>query len=84
MITESIIVAIISSITTIIGVLVVNRRENNKKKYEQEKWSDHIDEEIISIKKKLDMHNHYAEKFGDIEKAIVGMSKDIEYLRERS
>lgn len=83
MITE-IIVTLISSITTIIGVILVNKRENDKKRHEQDKWSEHIDDEIRTIKKKLDTHNHYAEKFGDIEKAIVGISKDIEYLRERS
>lgn len=83
MISESIIVAIISSITTILGILVVNHRENNKKKYDQERWSEHIDNEIVSIKTKLDTHNHYAEKFGEIEKAIIGIKKDIEYLKER-
>ena len=34
------------------------------------------------IEKKLDEHNKYAEKLGSIEKALVSMQKDIEYLRK--
>lgn len=39
-------------------------------------------EEMQEIKKRLDQHNHYAEKIGDIDKSIVSIKKDIEYLRK--
>ena len=35
------------------------------------------------IKKRLDKHNAYAEKFAKTEKAMVSLQKDIEYLKER-
>ena len=83
MLTESIIVAIISSITTITGVILVNKRENAKYNQEKARWSQHIDDEINSIKKKLDTHNHYAEKFGEIEKSIVRIDTTLISLKEK-
>lgn len=42
-------------------------------------------DEQVEIKKRLDQHNGYAEKFAETKTAIVAMQKDIEYLRnERS
>lgn len=38
--------------------------------------------EMDGIKKRLDVHNKYAEKFGDIELSLTAIKKDIEYLRK--
>ena len=38
--------------------------------------------EMNEIKKRLDEHNRYAEKFGDIEKTLISIKKDIEYFRK--
>lgn len=40
--------------------------------------------EMDGIKKRLDVHNKYAEKFSDIEKSMVSIKKDIEYIRKES
>jgi hypothetical protein len=71
MITESIIVAIITGITTITGSYLVNRKDINKEKIERAKREENIDSRLKTIEKKLDEHNHYAQKFGEIEKSIV-------------
>lgn len=42
------------------------------------------EERMRAIEKKLDEHNHYAEKLGSIEKSMVAMQKDIEYLRKEA
>ena len=71
MITESIIVAIITGITTISGSYLVNRKDINKEKIERAKREENIDSRLKTIEKKLDEHNDYAQKFGEIEKSIV-------------
>ena len=39
--------------------------------------------EMNEIKKRLDIHNGYAEKFGTISQSLIALSKDVEYLRKR-
>lgn len=41
-----------------------------------------IFEEMRQIKTRLDEHNSYADKIGSIEKSIISIKKDIEYLRK--
>ena len=38
--------------------------------------------EMDGIKKRLDTHNKYAEKFTSIDTTLIAMQKDIEYLRK--
>lgn len=71
MITEAVIIAIITGITTISGSYLVNRKDINKEKIERAKREENIDHRLKTIEKKLDEHNHYAQKFGEIEKSIV-------------
>lgn len=42
----------------------------------------YIGNRLTKIEKKLDEHNHYAEKFGEVKADITGIKKDIEYLRK--
>ena len=84
-----IVVAIITLFGTVIGIIVgyvgrSKRQSINDAKREQEQ-ADHFDkifDEMNEIKKRLDTHNRYAEKFGDIEKSIISIRKDIEYIRK--
>jgi hypothetical protein len=36
----------------------------------------------MSIEAKLDIHNGYADKFGDIAVALAELRTDVKYLRE--
>lgn len=49
---------------------------------EQSDMFSKIFEEMQQIKTRLDEHNNYAEKIGRIEKSIISIKKDIEYLRK--
>lgn len=42
----------------------------------------YIGNRLSKIEKKLDEHNHYAERFGEVKVDITSMKKDIEYLRK--
>lgn len=86
MITENIIVALITGILAVIGSVASNivliskksRQDAIKDAERETRQSMRLD----SIEKKLDIHNGYAEKFGDIQKDIAVVKKDIEYLRK--
>ena len=72
-------IAIVSGITafiTAIGVLIVNIMQNRKTGYL-------IEYRMGNVERKLDEHNSYASRFGEIEKAIVAIQKDIEYMKGR-
>lgn len=86
-----IIIAVIGLIGTVIGAVLgyVSKSkkqaiEDAKREQQQNDQFNKIFEEMNIIKKKLDEHNHYAEKFGEIEKSIVSIKKDIEYIRKEN
>lgn len=56
--------------------------EDARLNQEQKDMYNFIKNEIEEVKKRLDTHNHYAEKFGSIEKTIVIMQADIKYIKD--
>ena len=84
-----ILAACISLIGVIIGAVLgyVSRSKKQsivdaQREQAQSDKFDMIISEMTAIKKRLDEHNKYAEKFGDIEVAITSIKKDIEYIRK--
>ena len=84
-----IIVAIIALIGTILGFVsgIIYRSKKQaivdaRREQEQKDNFKQLFDEMAGIKRRLDEHNHYAEKFGSIEKSLVSMQKDIEYIRK--
>lgn len=87
--TAKIIVAIIGLVGSLFGVMVgyfttakKQSIENVRREQQQKDQFERLFSEMNEVKKRLDEHNHYAEKFGSIEKTIVSISKDLEYLRK--
>jgi len=92
---ESVVIAIITGVLAVLGSYVGNVSISRKKAREdairdaerEQQQKDQlmmILQEQQEIKKRLDQHNRYAEKFTKAEKAIVAVQKDIEYLKERT
>lgn len=79
---ETIIVALITGICSVIGnyfIMLKNKKESEVRDAQREqKQSDRLD----AIEHKLDIHNGYAEKLGDISISMARMQKDIEYLKK--
>lgn len=63
------------------NVSLTNRkaREAELKAVEREARQDM---RLKSIEKKLDEHNHYAEKIGGVQTCVIKLQKDVEYLRK--
>ena len=84
-----IIVALIGLLGTVLGILGGFYARSKKQAIEEAKreqnQADQFDKlftEMNNIKKRLDTHNKYAEKFGEIEITLAGIKKDIEYIRK--
>lgn len=83
---ESIIVAIIAGVVsltgTIISVMVATHLQSKKAAVVEAEREARQAMRLDSIEKKLDIHNGYAEKFGDIQKDIAVIRNDIEHLQK--
>ena len=86
---SSIVVAIITGCVTLIGYSIKSSRKSKAdeikeaiREQEQKDRFDAFNKRLDNIDKKLDEHNHYAEKFGVVEVKLVSIAKDIEYLKK--
>jgi len=87
---DAVIVGIISATCTIIVQLIVSKsktRETNAviaaHEQKQQDMIDDVNKQLIEVKRRLDSHNGYAEKFADARKDIAVMQKDIEYVKDQ-
>lgn len=87
-ITEGIIIAVITGALSVVGAYISNTviarkksREDAIKEAEREAYQD---VKLGAIEKKLDIHNGYAEKIGDIQKDIAVIKNEIGNLKNRS
>ena len=94
---DTVLVAIIGLLGTacgvggsIIGQVIISRskaRETDAKEavreQKQQDALDTIKDEMKEIKKRLDQHNGYAEKFASASKDIALIQKDVEYLKKQ-
>lgn len=85
----TIIVALIGLAGTIMGVIIgyISKSKQQavidaRREQKQNDLFARLFQEMEAIKKRLDMHNKYAEKFGEIEQSTIAIKKDIEYLRK--
>lgn len=85
-----IIVALISAGGGVIGASLAvkkgNKEQEIKDAQREQRQSDRldsIDERIANLSKKVDIHNGYAEKFGEVATNMALMAKDIEYLKNK-
>lgn len=86
---DAVIVGIISVCGSIIVQLIVSSSKHQETTKEmavhEQKQQDALDDikkEMVEVKKRLDQHNGYAEKFADASKDIAIIQKDIEFLKK--
>jgi hypothetical protein len=86
MLTDSVIVAIITGVLAVLGTYVGNVTISRKKSREdavrdarnEQKLADRLDR----LEKKVDEHNNYGKKFGEIQKDVAVIKTEIEILRK--
>lgn len=84
-----IIVSLIGFAGIVIGAIIgyfssVKKNAVTEARREQEQLDNfkQIFKRFDGVDKRLDEHNHYAEKFNDIAQSMTAMQKDIEYLKK--
>ena len=73
MMSDVIIVAIITGICSVVGQWLISREREVR-----------LDERLKSVEKKLDEHNGYAQRFSDIQVDIAKISTKLENLEEKT
>lgn len=81
---ESIIVAIITGTFAVVGQLIISLSNRRKNLIDRAIKEERVNNRLDSIETKLDIHNGYAAKLGEIEKSIVEIKTEIKGLKERS
>ena len=87
---DAVVVGIISVVGSIIVQLIVSasktKETNATIAAHEQKQQDIIDGikiELVEVKKRLDSHNGYAEKFADARRDIAITQKDVEFIKEQ-
>jgi hypothetical protein len=78
MITETIIVALITSAFTFAGVLVANWSNRKKTDVDQAQRDQRIQDKISELTKKVEEHNGMWDRVANIEKSIVRIETKLE------
>ena len=81
---------IITAVAGVVGAYLAVRKgsqeqeiKNAQREQRQADRLDSIDEKIKRLEKKVDEHNEYGRKFGEVATSLVSMAKDIEYLKRK-
>lgn len=78
MITENIIVAIVTGVFAFAGVVVSNRTSNRKNAIEQAKRDTRLEDKIQALTNRVDAHNGMIDRISNIEKLIVKIETKLE------
>ena len=78
MITENIIVAIITGAFATAGVVVTNVASNKRNAIEQAKRDTKLEDKIQALSDRVDAHNGMLDRITNIEKSIVRIDTKLE------
>lgn len=78
MISDNVIVAIITGLLSFAGVVVTNYVSNKKNSIEQAKRDQKIEDKIQILTNRVDAHNGMLDRIDNIEKSIVRIDTKLE------
>ena len=79
---DTVIVAIITGGVTLTVNLFANWSARKKEAVERAIRDQKLDDQIATMNRKLDEHNRYSDKIGNIEKAIVRIDTKLESINK--
>lgn len=87
---DAVIVGLISATAMILAQVIISyskTKETNATlaahEQKQQDAIDNIHAELADVKKRLDSHNGYAEKFANASKDIAITQRDVEFIKEQ-
>ena len=72
--------ALITAVASVIVQFLINANNNRRKKVDDAVRDALMEKRLESIEHKLDIHNGYADKLGNIETSIAVISNEIKNL----
>ena len=79
-VSEVIIVAIITGFCSVIGQWLISRQTVKRKKTDDAVRDARLDDRLSGVERRLDEHNNYASKFAEIAVDIAVIKNDIKTL----
>ena len=87
---DGVIIGVLSVAGTIVVQLIASASKNKENdarmaRHEQQQQDalERVETELGEVKKRLDKHNGYAEKFAEYSKDMALIRKDVEYLKNK-
>lgn len=81
---NSIIIAILAVVASYVGNVTISFRKKRSEELKEVEREARQAEQLKSIERKLDIHNGYAKRLEQIEKSMVSLQKDVEFLRKEN
>lgn len=78
---DAILVALITASASVICQIIISNKARKDQDAKQAARDQEVEDRLKGIERRLDEHNHYAEKLGEIAIALTAIKKDIEYIR---
>ena len=80
---DAVIVALITGICAVLGQWLISRGQIKQRKIDDAVRDDRIERRLNSLEEKVDIHNGYAERFGEIGTDIAVIKNDIQNIYHR-
>ena len=80
--TEAVIVALITATATIIANVIMTVANRRKDAVERARSEQKTEDRLANIERKIDIHNGYADKLGEISKSMAVLATEIKNLKE--
>lgn len=80
--TEAIIVALITATATIIANVIMTVANRRKDAVERARSEQKTEDRLANIERKIDIHNGYADKLGEISKSMAVLATEIKNIKE--
>ena len=80
---EAIITAIITAIGAVLGQWIISSQAKRKTSIEEAKREQRLNDRLEVIEHKLDEHNGYAQKFGEVTTDIAVIRTEIKGIKEQ-
>lgn len=78
MISEDIIIAVVTGTLSLCGVVVSNHASNKRNAVEQAKRDVRLEDKIQALTDRVDAHNGLADRITNIEKSIIRIDTKLE------
>lgn len=78
---DIIVVAIITGICSVIGQWIISHNAAEKRKVDDAVRDAKLDDRLSGVEKRLDEHNGYASRFGEIQTDIAVIKNELKNLK---